>query len=157
MIAESKRVANQFREQLRKDDRYSWILEDLLLPDAVQSDVTDSQFHATLKVWNVANVDENGNPQCLRTVPLFHQMEEECITCFTVSEENDLFLFGCRNGRVFFYQGDALRSSRSMLNLFPPHLSDAVTNLLVTYNPEVRFLPSLPRRSRRRWSSSSRR
>ena len=154
MIAESKRVANQCREQLRKDVRYSWILDDLLLPSTVQSESEDTPFHATLKVWNVANVDENGNPQCIRTVQLFHQMEEECITCFAVSEENDLFLFGCRNGRVFFYQGDALRSSHSMMNLFPPSLSDAVTNLFVTYDPDVRLFPSLHRRSRRRWSSS---
>lgn len=85
-------------------------------------------------------LDENGIPQCIRTIRLFDHMEEEIITSFAVYEPEELILFGCENGRVFYNQGMLQRSVQSMLSLFPPHLSSAITNLHVTYDPTVGFV-----------------
>ena len=82
-------------------------------------------------------LDESGIPQCIRTIRLFDHMEEEIITSFAVYEPEELILFGCENGRVFYNQGMLQRSVQSMLSLFPPHLSSAITNLHVTYDPTV--------------------
>lgn len=88
-------------------------------------------------------LDENGIPQCIRTIRLFDHMEEEIITSFAVYEPEELILFGCENGRVFYNQGMLQRSVQSMLSLFPPHLSSAITNLHVTYDPTVGIVSEL--------------
>ena len=110
VASESRRVANQYRAQLQKSDRYSWILEDLLLNSVVQAESSDTELHASLKVWNTRNLDENGNPQCIRTIYLFQHMEEEVITSFAVNEEEELLyewpcilLSGRHNSRYSFY------------------------------------------------------
>ena len=68
VASESRRVANQYRAQLQKSDRYSWILEDLLLNSVVQAESSDTELHDSLKEWNTRNLDENVNPQCIRTI-----------------------------------------------------------------------------------------
>ena len=57
-----------------------------------------------LKVWNLANTNENGVPQCLRTIEIFQKLEEEVITSFYVSEDEEMILFGSEKGHVFYLQ-----------------------------------------------------
>lgn len=102
--SESKRVANQYRALLKKNDRYAWILDDLLLTDEVTTIASLTPLRMELKIWNLSNLDENGVPQCLRTIELFQKMEEEVITSFFVSEEEEMILLGSENGHVFYLQ-----------------------------------------------------
>ena len=137
LVTESRRVANYYREQLRKDDRYSWILDDLLLSDKVKEVPKNITLHATLKVWDMNAIDDQGIPQCIRTIRLFDRMEEEIITSFAVCEVEELAIFGCANGRIFYRQGTLQRSTQTMLSLFPPHFTTAITNIHVTYKEDV--------------------
>lgn len=95
-------MANDYRAYLNKNDHYSFILEDLLLGGAVKVDSPDVVHRAVLKVWNLSILDGNGAPRCIRTVPLLQHMEEEDISVFWVSEDEQLLLFGCDNGRIFY-------------------------------------------------------
>lgn len=97
-------MANQFRSTLKKNERYSWILDDLLLNNIVEAESSATEYRAVLKVWNLSAMDENGAPKCVRTVPLFRQMQEEVITTFVVGEEEEILLFGTELGHVFYLQ-----------------------------------------------------
>ena len=106
---ESKKVANQYRSNLLKNDRYSWILDDFYLSDEVMHIESLTPLRSELKVWNLSSRDENGAPQCLRTIQLFQRMEEEVITSFSVSEEEEMILFGSEKGHVFYIQVCSLK------------------------------------------------
>lgn len=102
--SESKKVANHHRSLLQKNDRYSWILDDLLLTEEVTILESVTPLRLELKVWNLSNIDETGSPQCLKTIELFQKLEEEGITSFFVSEEEEMILLGSERGHIFYFQ-----------------------------------------------------
>ena len=53
-------MANQFRSNLKKNDRFSWILDDLLLNSVVEPESSAVKCRSVLKVWNLSMTDENG-------------------------------------------------------------------------------------------------
>ena len=118
-------MANQFRSNLKKNDRFSWILDDLLLNSVVEPESSAVKCRSVLKVWNLSMTDENGTPRCVRTIPLFNQMEEEVITAFAVGEEEEMLLFGTEQGHVFYFQVTAMRVPNRVGRHFALHLLHA--------------------------------
>lgn len=78
------------------------MLEDLHIPPTFTNALTTKE--ATLKLWLLDKIDENGQPLCLRSIPLFEKMEEETITCLSVDELNNLIVFGCSSGHIYTLQ-----------------------------------------------------
>lgn len=76
----------------------------MLLTDEVTCIESLTPMRMELKVWNLANTNENGVPQCLRTIEIFQKLEEEVITSFYVSEDEEMILFGSEKGHVFYLQ-----------------------------------------------------
>lgn len=113
-ISESHKVVNDYRAYLSNNDHYSFILEDLFIGETVKTEPADVVHSYVLKVWNLSKMEINGVPQCVRTIQLFERMEEQDITVFSVGEEEQLLLFGCSNGRIFYVQVRHLTSLQAI-------------------------------------------
>ena len=120
------------------------MLEDLHIPSTLTSNLTTKD--ATLKLWLLDKMDENGQPLLLRSLTLFEKVDEETITSLAIDEENQLIVFGCSTGHVYYIrvppslsshtQGDLLRVKKITPTLLPKQFTSAITSLFIV--PSVR-------------------
>lgn len=113
------------------------MLEDLHIPPTFTNALTTKE--ATLKLWLLDKIDENGQPLCLRSIPLFEKMEEETITCLSVDELNNLIVFGCSSGHIYTlqvmmmlysnHQGNLLRAKKIVPSLLSNQPSSPIRAL----------------------------
>lgn len=106
-IEESKKVAKQYRETLKKDNDFRFILEELHIDQTMRADSSQTEASGSvMSLWRLDSQDEFGNPQCVRTYKLFEKMPEEVITSISVHENSEFVGFGCQSGKIFYIQGD---------------------------------------------------
>lgn len=123
----SRNLASRFRSTLKSNDSYKWMLDDLKIQESFAPYF--SMKNATLKLFLLDTVDENGNPLCVRSFKIFDKIDEQTITSLLVDETNQLIVFGCESGDVFLIQGDLSRAKKCVPILLPKHLHSSITNL----------------------------
>lgn len=123
----SRNLASRFRSTLKSNDSYKWMLDDLKIQESFTPYF--SMKNATIKLFLLDTVDENGNPLCVRSFKIFDKIDEQTITSLVVDEANQLIVFGCESGDVFLLQGDLSRAKKCVPILLPKHLHSSITNL----------------------------
>lgn len=134
----SRNLATRFRNNLLSNETYKWMLDDLHIKESI-----DEYFpmkNATLKLWLLDKMDEDGNPLCIRSFKIFEKIEEDTITSLAVDESNQLIALGCESGDIFLIQGDLSRAKKLSLTLLPKHFSSAVTGIHFSSEGVVRAL-----------------
>lgn len=99
-VSVSRNLASRFRSNLNANETYKWMLEDLHIPATMANSVISKD--ATLKLWLLDKIDENGQPLCLRSITLFDKIDEETITSLSVDETAQFITFGCSSGHIYY-------------------------------------------------------
>lgn len=132
----SRNLATRFRNSLISNETYKWMLDDLHIKEAM-----DDYFpmkNATLKLWLLDKMNEDGSPLCIRSFKIFEKIDEETITSIAVDESNQLIALGCESGDIFLIQGDLSRAKKLSLTLLPKHFGNAITGLHFSFESVVR-------------------
>lgn len=111
------------------------MLDDLHINAALEDSFPTK--NATLKLWLMDKLDENGVPLCIRSFKLFEKVEEEIITSLAVDEKNNFIAFGCQSGNICMVSGDLSRSKKLNLSILPKQLNAPITNLYFAENSQV--------------------
>ena len=127
----------RFRKNLHSNEDYNWMLEDLHIKGGIEDSFPTK--NATLKLWLMDKMDENGTPLCLRTFKLFDKVEEEIITTLTVNEKSNIIALGCQSGNVYVIHSDLSRSKKLNLSVLPSQFNSPITNLHFTEQLSVCF------------------